>query len=79
MSQSLPAYRRSINGRHFYRIESSRAFTEVHLVGGRALIHRVQNAAYPEQLLIKSMLEFENGAYLMMEAAAFDRLEAIGA
>lgn len=74
MDPSFPTYRRSANGRHFYRIEGARAFTEVHLVGDRALIHRVQDAAYPEQVRIKAMLDLEGDAFLVMEAIAFERL-----
>jgi hypothetical protein len=62
------------NGRHFYRIESRSSFTEVQLVGGRAVIHRVAEAAYPEQVRIKAMLDLEEAAYLPLDATTFARM-----
>jgi hypothetical protein len=68
-----PVFRRSADGRHAYRIEGPRAFTEVQLIGQRALIHRVRDAAYPEQVLIKEMVE-DGTRYLPMEEVEFLRL-----
>ena len=74
MDHKFPAYRRSANGRHFYRIESTRAFTEVQVVGLRAVIHRVREAAYPEQLLIEEMLSMREGRYIPLQAVEFEHV-----
>jgi hypothetical protein len=70
----FPQYRRASNGRHFYRIEGPRSFTEVHLIGSRAVIHRVRDAAYPEQVRIRGMLAMEQDAYQELPEADFLRV-----
>ncbi len=72
MDHEFPVYRKSANGRHFYRIESTRAFTEVQVVGQRAVIHRVREAAYPEQVRIEEMLNMHEGGFLPLRAAEFE-------
>lgn len=74
MPAHYPQYRRSRNGRHCYRIEGPRAFTEVQLVGARAMIHRVRDAAYPEQVRIAEMIRMDEGRYTEMNAVDFERL-----
>lgn len=74
MEDPFPQFRRTGNARHFYRIEGPRSFTEVQLVGGRAVIHRVRDAAYPEQVLIGRMLAMEDGAWQPLAEAEFDRM-----
>lgn len=74
MDHAFPAYRRSANGRHFYRIESALSFTEVQVVGQRAVIHRVRGAAYPEQLRIVEMLRMHEGRFLPLEAVEFEHM-----
>lgn len=68
-----PLYRCTPDGRHAYRIEGPREFTEVQLIGKRAVIHRVRQAPYPEQLRIRQILD-DNERYKPMEAADFHRL-----
>ncbi len=74
MPSLFPIYRRSLNGRHFYRIEGPRAFTEVQLVGAGAVIHRVVDAAYPEQVRIGEMIASAGGLYVAVDAREFDRM-----
>jgi hypothetical protein len=74
MPALFPLYRRSSNGRHYYRIEGPRAFTEVQLVGAGAVIHRVVDAAYPEQVRIDEMVGLAGGLYVALDPAEFDRM-----
>jgi hypothetical protein len=52
----FPAYRRASHGRNYYRIEGMRSFTEIQRIGSRWVVHRVNHAAYPEQVRIMEML-----------------------
>jgi len=45
-----------VDGRHFYRIEGPDRFTEVQLVGSRALLHLVVARIYPEKVRIVEMV-----------------------
>lgn len=67
-----PIYRRSKNGRNFYRILSSAAFTEVQLIGDRAIVHQVEAATYPERLRIADMVAMTDGLFLPGTQAEFE-------
>ncbi|QQR85433.1 MAG: hypothetical protein IPJ76_12535 [Flavobacteriales bacterium] len=71
-----PVYRRSANGRNFYRILSGTAFTEVQLIGSRSIVHDVVAATYPERVLIADMVAMTDGHFLPCTPAEFD--EAMG-
>ena len=73
MAEPFPIYRRTRDGRHFYRIESERAFTEVHLIGARAVIHRVSQAAYPEQVRIAGLIGAREGNILPSSHQEFQK------
>lgn len=70
---AFPQYRRSRDGRHAYRIEGPRAFTEVQVIGSRAVIHRVKDAAYPEQVRIREMIDGSE-PYIAMDEREFQRM-----
>lgn len=55
----FPQYRKLINERSFYRIESLDEFTELQQVGSIIFVHKVYAKQYPEKLKILDML---NGA-----------------
>ncbi len=55
-AHAFPAYRRASHDRNYYRIEGTRSFTEIQRIGSRWAVHRVKEAAYPEQVRIMEML-----------------------
>lgn len=69
-----PIYRRSRNGRNFYRILSGTSFTEVQLVGNRTIVHHVEAATYPERLRIADMVAMTDGLFLPGTQAEFEAL-----
>ena len=71
-----PIYRRSTNGRNFYRILSDTTFTEVQLIGNRSMVHEVDAATYPERLRIADMVAMTDGHFLPCTQGEFD--EAMG-
>lgn len=76
MPMEQPIYRRSRNGKNFYRILSATAFTEVQLIGNRSIVHEVDAATYPERLRIADMVAMTDGHFLTCTQAEFD--EAMG-
>ncbi len=60
----FPVYRRSMNGRHWYRIEGRGSFTEVQRIGKRVMVHHVLAKAYPEMVMIQELLEGAGGRYV---------------
>lgn len=67
-----PIYRRSRNGRNFYRIMSGTVFTEVQLIGNRSIVHEVVAETYPERLRIADMVAMTDGLFLPGTQAEFD-------
>ena len=71
----FPAYRQLASGRHYYRLEGPTAFSEIQVIGRRLVVHRVQGAAYPEQVRIAEMLACA-GPFEAMEGAEWERMFA---
>jgi hypothetical protein len=58
----FPIYRKRVNERSFYRIEADNAFTEVHRVGKRCVVHHIHAKTYPELVRIAELIAGEGGA-----------------
>lgn len=59
----FPVFRCTPDRKHYYRIESLERFTEVQVIGRRAVLHVVHAAQYPERVRIMDMLEGGQGRY----------------
>ncbi len=70
----FPQYRRTADGRHYYRIEAKDRFTEIQRVGNRRLIHHVTANVYPEMLRIAEMLDGSGGHYATIHEDEWDRV-----
>jgi hypothetical protein len=71
-SPAFPLYRRTPDGRHFYRIEAPDRFTEIQVVGNRKLVHTVMASAYPERVRVMEMLAGGDGRYLPMDGPEWE-------
>lgn len=70
----FPIFRRTEDGRHFFRIEAEDAFTEIQVVGRRALLHQVKASMYPELVRIQDMIHGDGGRYLELEPTEWSDL-----
>ncbi|MBK8499104.1 MAG: hypothetical protein IPL52_09860 [Flavobacteriales bacterium] len=75
-AQRFPLFRKTPDGRHFYRIESDTGFTEIQKVGSRHAVHRVEARAYPELVRIAEMIDGAGGRFVHMEPTEWDVLYA---
>jgi hypothetical protein len=75
---AFPVYRKSLDNKHFYRIESRERFVEVQRVGNRQLLHHVTANAYPEKLRIMEMIECFEGRYLPMGSEEWATMRQTG-
>ena len=53
---NFPQYRKLVNNKSFYRIDSERLFHEIQLVGTICFLIKTEASQYPEILRIKDML-----------------------
>ncbi|MFZ1687814.1 MAG: hypothetical protein WAU70_10355 [Flavobacteriales bacterium] len=67
-----PIYRKLVGGRSFYRIGAADRFTEVQLLGSRAVVHEVIALTYPEMVRLDEMLRMVGGHYAETDAATFN-------
>ena len=65
-------YRMLMDGRHFYRIQSDSAFTEIQLIGSRRTVHEIVASAYPEKVRIQQMITLADGLYEVIDAARWE-------
>ncbi len=72
---TYPLYRRTVDRRHVYRIESPDRFTEIQVVGSRLLTHVVHVRAYPEMVRLQEMIAAIDGRYEPMAASDWQELQ----
>lgn len=53
----FPVFRKLVNERNFYRIDSVTAFVEVQRMGKRCVVHHVEARIYPEKVRIQELLD----------------------
>jgi len=68
----FPQYRKLPNEKAFYRINSSRDFDEVQVLGSKVLCYHHEAKQYPEILRIMSMISCEE-PFVLGEKDVFDR------
>lgn len=70
----FPQYRKLINERSFYRIDSLDSFTELQKIGTRVLVYTIKAEQYPEKLKILDMLKFEDPNFIVSNETEFNSL-----
>lgn len=70
----FPQYRKLINERSFYRIDSFDSFTELQKIGTRVLVYTIKAEQYPEKLKILDMLKVEDPNFVVSNEIEFNSL-----
>jgi hypothetical protein len=68
----FPAFRKLVNDRSVFRIDSATAFTEVQRIGARYAVFSVEATTWPERLRIADMLAAEDGSVEACAEADFE-------
>jgi hypothetical protein len=63
-NEGFPLYRKTLDNKHYYRIEGIDRFTELQVVGSRIAEYHVLAVQYPERLRIVEMIQGAAGRYL---------------
>ncbi len=71
MIYEYPQFRKLINEKSYYRIDSSTDLTEIQRVGEKYIVHRLQAKILPEKLLISDLLACETADYIRITADEF--------
>lgn len=69
----FPVFRKLVNDRSFYRIDSPVEFMEVQRMGQRCVVHHVVANIYPERVRIAELLERTDPAVVLSDAEEFAR------
>ena len=56
LSMNFPQYRKLMNDKSFYRIDSERSFYEIQLIGSKCFLYQTEAKQYPEIIRIQDML-----------------------
>lgn len=67
----FPAYRKYANGKSYFKITSESHFTEVMFIGKRKEVYEFYAKIFPDVMLIKDMIEMENGSYELSSEEEF--------
>ena len=58
--QAFPIYRKLINNKSFYKINTLEEFEEIRIIGTKVSIQIFTAKQYPEKLLIQDMIKLTN-------------------
>lgn len=72
---TFPIYRKLFNGRSYYKIDSFFKMTELQIIGGNITMFDIVANQYPEQLLIKDILELDSKVYLDVSKVEYESME----
>jgi hypothetical protein len=73
---NFPLFRKTLNGKSFYKIHNERHLEELQIIGSKYLHHTLQAKIYPEILFLLDIIENKDQAYLEISASEFDTFEA---
>ena len=68
---TFPQYRKSLNGKHFYKIISEIEFEEIQLIGGKYLFMKTVAEIYPDKMRIQDMLHSDTGLFQVITDREF--------
>ena len=57
MKYSFPLYRKSKNGKNFYKITSIAQFEEIKIIGSKAILHQTEAVQFPEKNYLMDLIE----------------------
>lgn len=75
-SMEFPVYRKYNNGKSYFRVNSESHFTEIMFIGKRKEVYEFYAKIFPDVMLIKDMIEMENGSYEESSKEEFEALLA---
>ena len=70
---SFPLYRKLSNERSFYKIRSTRAFDELHVIGSKVYLYSFEVSQFPDLLKIQEMLTLDE-PYLLSDEREFEAM-----
>jgi len=68
----FPLFRKTTNGKSFYKIHHERYLEELQIVGSKYLHHTLQAKIYPEILFLLDIIENKEQHYLEISEADFN-------
>jgi hypothetical protein len=72
MKHEFPQYRKLINEKSYYRIDSADSLTEVQRTGERYTMHELRVKILPERILIADLLEAESSNYMKIAEVEYN-------
>jgi hypothetical protein len=70
----FPMYRKLFNGKSYYKVESLLRMTEMQLIGGQVSSFDIVANQYPEQLLIKDVINLDSAVYLSIPETEYESI-----
>lgn len=67
----FPVFRKTLNEKSYYRINSPTRFIEIQLIGSQGLIHEVEAKIFPEKMFIADLIANQNGSWLAINEEEF--------
>ena len=69
----FPQYRMLSNGKSFYKINDSRNFEEIQIIGSRKIKHTIEAKQYPEILKIQDLLNQKENQFVVISEVEWNK------
>lgn len=69
---TFPQYRKLLNDRSYYRIDSEKKMKEIQVIGSRWMWHEMEAKILPERLLIQDLLSNEGSRWVIISEEEYD-------
>jgi hypothetical protein len=76
MKANFPQFRKLINDKSYYRIDSTSRITEIQRIGQRWTIYEVDAKILPERLMIQDILDENSSQYQAISEQEFQNFQA---
>lgn len=71
-----PLYRKRINDKHFYKVNSEDSFTELQVMGEKVFSFDFEAKIYPDKVLVKSLIDLSDQGIVGISEADYELIQA---
>lgn len=71
-ASKFPLYRKTPNGKSFYKISSPDELLEIQLIGSKFLVHELKAKIFPEKNLLQDLIQNKEGHWMIINENEFN-------
>lgn len=72
----FPLYRKRINDKHYYKVNSEDSFTELQVMGEKVFSFDFEAKIYPDKVLVNSLIDLSDTGVVEISEAVYQFIQA---